>query len=90
MINDQPAPVSIPVDKAEPSRTTGWFAVAGTQKGIRPTVDDDVTLGSNALLTKNNLVLWRHRAEYVEVVTNGGGLSRSVGDWVPHNTASGS
>src|SRR5713101_2178216 len=72
VIHDQPAPVTIPVDKAEPRRTTGRFAFAVLRKRVGPAVDGSVTIDANSLLPHDSLVRRRNGAQYVEVLTNGG------------------
>lgn len=74
VIHDQPAPVAIPVDKTESRRTIDELVVADLRKSVRPAVDGYVPIDANPLLAKYSLVRRRNGAEYVEVVTDGGGV----------------
>jgi hypothetical protein len=49
MIHDQPAPISIPVDEAEPRRNRGWLAVMHRRERVGATVDGDVAIDAGAL-----------------------------------------
>ncbi|MNC89128.1 hypothetical protein D3C83_50270 [compost metagenome] len=62
MIHNQPTPGAIPVDKTESSWTTNWLTSSvksGTDKGVGPGVDCNVTIDSKPLLTQDSFVIWR-------------------------------
>ena len=52
MVYDQPTPVTIPIDKAEPCRTDDRFALAILGKGVGPGVDGSVSFPMGALSTR--------------------------------------
>src|SRR6266540_5758983 len=73
MVYDQPAPVAIPIHKAEPCGTGNRFTVAILGKRVGPGVDCNVSVYSNSLLTQDNLVRRWNALKNLEVVTNGRG-----------------
>ena len=73
VVYDQPTPVTNPVDNAESCRPDDRFAVAAILgECVGPSVDGNVPVNANPLLTQGNLVRRRNGLENVEVVTNSG------------------
>ncbi len=72
MVYDQPAPVTISVHKTEPSGTGNRFTVAILGKGVGPSVDCNVSVYPNPLLTHDNLIRGWNGLKNLEVVTHGG------------------
>src|SRR5215468_2972725 len=67
MVYDQPLPVAVPVDEAEPCWTDNRFTVAILGNGVCPGIDRHVPVDSNPLLTKYNLVRRWNGLENLEV-----------------------